>query len=281
MKQLFQCVHTLPQIDIPWQDPAAWSHVLSLTKSGSAAGACGWRFEELKILPPSALRHLISLYGRVLDCGEFPEPFTRARVSLFGKTDNPRYTTDARPVTIIGCIVRLFTKFSAFFILRTWTSFFPAAISGGLPGRGVRVFSWLQQFAAEVANIKKTPVAGLSLDLVKAFNLLPRIPLGQLMEHLNVPSNLVAVWDNKFPLFLGFQKDVLFLFVQCWLLAFCIITMHPRPPPRPLHMWITSTSLHTPQHNGPPLLKLLEFLWTYGLCRLTGGKLGCGLMPHI
>ena len=118
----------------------------------------------------------------------------RARVSLLGKTDNPRYTTDARPITIIGCIVRLFTKFSAFFKLRTWTSFFPAAISGGLPGRGVREFSWLQQFAAEVANIKKTPVAGLSLDLVKAFNLLPRIPLGQLMEHLNVPSNLVAVW---------------------------------------------------------------------------------------
>ena len=81
-----------------------------------------------------------------------------------------------------------------FLILRSWTSFFPAAVSGGLPGRGVRVFSWLQQFAAEVANIKKTPVAGLSLDLVKAFNLLPRIPLGQLMEHLNVPSNLVAVW---------------------------------------------------------------------------------------
>ena len=189
-----QCVHTLPQIEIPWQDTSAWSHVLSLTKSGSAAGACGWRFEELKLLPPSALRHLILLYGRVLDRGEFPEPFMRARVSLLGKTDNPRFATDARPITIIGCIVRLFTKFSAFFILRSWTSSFPAAISGGLPGRGVRLFSWLQQFAAEVANIKKTPVAGLSLDLVKAFNLLPRIPLGKLMEHLNVPSNLVAVW---------------------------------------------------------------------------------------
>ena len=87
-------------------------------------------------------------------------------------------------------------------------------------------------------------------------------------------SRSMVPMDSKFHLFLGFQKDVLFQFVQCWLLAFCIITMHPRPPPRPLHMLITSTSLRTPQHNGLPLLKLLEFLWTYGLCRLTGGKLG-------
>ena len=34
-----------------------------------------------------------------------------------GEKDNPRCATDARPITLLGRLVRLFTKFAAFFTI--------------------------------------------------------------------------------------------------------------------------------------------------------------------
>ena len=182
------CSHHLPDIQIPWSDLGAWEHVLAATTSGSAVGADGWRFEELKLLPQAAVRQLVTLYQHALCLGAFPSEFMQAR-----KKENPRFATDARPIAILGRLVGLFTKFAAFFILRPWAQSFPSAVAGGLPNRDVRVFTLLQQQENEQATTNSRPLAGMSLDLVKAYNLLPRAPLQPFLLHLGVPANLVTV----------------------------------------------------------------------------------------
>ena len=55
----------LEDVDIPWGSLSSWRHILELAKNGSSAGTDGWRYEELKKLPDSALGDLIQLFEGV------------------------------------------------------------------------------------------------------------------------------------------------------------------------------------------------------------------------
>ena len=104
---------------------------------------------------------------------------------------------DFRPITVLGCLIRIHSKFAAFFTMSAWASKIPASVCGGVPGRDIKVFTWLQQFDVELSLIEGTDMGGFSLDLARAFNTIPRAPLAALMKKMGISARDVDFWIDS------------------------------------------------------------------------------------
>ena len=97
----------------------------------------------------------------------------------------------------MGYISRLTSKIVADQLLSQWAQHWPSAISGGLPFRGVQDITFLQQFQIEKGKQRSQPWRGFTLDLIKAFNLLPRRVLYHLLIHHGAPPAAIQFWFNN------------------------------------------------------------------------------------
>lgn len=117
-----------------------------------------------------------------------------ARTILLAKTANPMTFSDVRPIIILGYIPRLTSKLIADQLLTAWGKTWRPQIVGGLPFRAVKDITIQQQFLIEKAHQTNVPYGGFTLDLVKAFNLIPRQVAKRLLVAWGAPSRAVSFW---------------------------------------------------------------------------------------
>ena len=83
-------------------------------------------------------------------------------------------------------------------ILKHWSKYLPDYIVGFIPGRSPQNEMIKIQHDLEVGHInsqnESTQWQGLTLDLVKCFNLIPREPARRALRHAGVPEHLITVW---------------------------------------------------------------------------------------
>ena len=193
--ETFEC----PQFDIriSLDDPEIWFQTIHALKSHRAQGVCGWRAEELKLLPFRAVKHLCTLFNHLIFPNGMPAELMKARVVLLAKVPDPKSMKDGRPITILSLLVRLASKVIADQALRQLSAVLPPSISGGLPGRGARDHIMLQHAEIESAISSKTDLGGYTLDLVKAFNKIPRAPLKALFHKFGVCPVATNYWFSS------------------------------------------------------------------------------------
>ena len=125
-----------------------WKATIKKLKNSKAVGVCGWHHEELKMLPDSAIKHLILTMKRIFVNG-FSHNCMQARTVLLAKVPEPRDMSQTRPITILGCIVRLVSKLISDQLLIQLQAFLPFPISGGVPNRGAKDLTLQQQYIIE------------------------------------------------------------------------------------------------------------------------------------
>lgn len=194
---LFQEIdHLVPQqppLDIRFNDASRLADSIRKMKSHKAIGADGWHAEELQALTPTMLDDLARLFEATWTHG-LTSNLMQARTLLFAKCDKPKAINDGRPITILGYIARTTSKMISDQILQEWSNRWPPAISGGLPRRSARDLSILQLSQIEESKISRTAWGGWTMDLVKAFNLIPRRVIRYLFLRLGVPSAACNFW---------------------------------------------------------------------------------------
>ena len=183
----------LPPINIVLDDPKIWTKTIAKLKSGKAAGYDGWYADDLKLLPCEAITHLCKIASRGWQKG-FNSDFMQARTILLAKIEKVQHMGHTRPITILGQLYRLMTKIVADQILNQWAHIMPPSISGGLPGRGSRTLMFVHQCKLERIIHEKSSMAGFVLDLIKAFNCIPRRPLVKMLLNAGVPINILTFW---------------------------------------------------------------------------------------
>eukprot|EP00438_Fugacium_kawagutii_P001979 Skav210047 [mRNA] locus=scaffold706:505896:511097:- [translate_table: standard] len=183
----------LPPVSIDVGDTSLWQCMIRQLRDGKAAGICGWRHEELKVLPASAITDLASVFAQVCQTG-FGPALMLARTMLLPKKDDLKGLGDIRPITILSVLYRLFGKLIFRCVTRAWVQHFPKQISGGLPFRGVKDLAFLQKSDIERSLQAGTQLGGFSLDLIKAFNTFGRRPFVHLFRRLGVPSWVCQFW---------------------------------------------------------------------------------------
>ena len=182
-----------PEFQIKLDDCELLYKTVHKLKSNKAIGYDGWSAEDLKLLPKIAISHLSKICQKLWDVG-FNENYMQARTVLLSKIEVVEHMGHTRPITILGQIYRLITKVIADQILMNWSTTLPATISGGVPGRGSRVLTYLQQARIEHSILSLEQMGGFVLDLIKAFNCIPRRPLVHMMNNLGVPIKPLAFW---------------------------------------------------------------------------------------
>ena len=111
------------------------------------------------------------------------------------QADNPAAT---RPITPLPVVYRLLAKVVCTQLLKQWNAIIPQEILGFMPGRHPHHYMLQLQFQLEQRLMQKQQIGahwqGLTLDLVKCFNLLPRWPCRQAMIHYGIPVAWVDFW---------------------------------------------------------------------------------------
>ena len=185
----------LPAFDlsIDVTSPEIWYQTIKRMKSHSSPGVCGWRAEELKLLPFEAVKHLCEIFKRIWPVG-LSSHMMKSRTVLLEKVANPSGMKDTRPITILSMLARLATKIIADQALAQLATQIPCEISGGVPKRGVRDLSISQHFQIEQGIFHQQDLGGFTLDLVKAFNRIPRAPLRELFVRIGFDPLVIDFW---------------------------------------------------------------------------------------
>ena len=185
--------HNVPNCHIDLDSPELWQESARGMKKGKATGADFFAPEDLHDLPVAAFRDFATIVKAHFHTG-LSENFLVARTVLLAKIPNPETIKHGRPITIFGVLFRLITRHISRQLLRHWQRHLPIDVSGGVPGRGVQDLSLAQQSQIEHHLCNRTGLSGFTLDLVKAFNLLPRRAIVHIMSHFGAPRCLIEAW---------------------------------------------------------------------------------------
>lgn len=193
LREVLDQVPAQPPISLQWDDPETVHLTISRMKSHKAPGVDGWRAQELKMLPWSAISHLANIFSSIWPTQFTPEQVL-ARTILLAKIPLPETFSDGRPITILGYIPRLASKMIADQLLHSWGQSWDPRIAGGLPFRAVKDITIQQQYMLEKAHLTHTPYGAFTLDLVKAFNLIPRQIASSLLIHFGASGEAIGFW---------------------------------------------------------------------------------------
>ena len=181
------------EVPINMSEVGAWVHAARHLPKNKATGVCGWRNSDLRLLPETALADLATILNSPNLQG-FPAELMQARVAVLGKVPCPTLPSQSRPITIMSNLYRLWARVFCQQVIKVWSAKLPPCIRGCLKGRCAQDVSYWLQSVAETHILNDEPCSGLVLDLRKAFNLLPRAPIGVLMRVLGVPDQQINFW---------------------------------------------------------------------------------------
>ena len=193
MHDILPDMEPIPQIPVSWDDPDLILTTIRNMKSYKAPGVDGWRAQELKCLPYPAICDLAKIFKTIWG-SQFTPNQMLARTVLLAKVAVPQTFSDGRPITILGYIPRLTSKLIADQLLASWAKTWSPQIAGGLPFRAVKDITIQQQFLLEKAHQSGQAYGGFTLDLVKAFNLIPRQVALRLLVVWGAPQRAVQFW---------------------------------------------------------------------------------------
>ena len=197
-EEILDTMPDLPPLQLDLTNRTLWRDAIKALKSTTARGVCGFFADELKQVAQidSILDDFITLCNHLTS---FPSWFMISKVHPVAKCYNANAAGQVRPITVLALIYRVWGRATSHSLLQAWTTFFPAAVSGFLPGRAAEtiLYHWQHKLEALHADATKGSLGGLTLDLVKCYNQLPRYPLRQALLKMRIPEHLVRVWYDS------------------------------------------------------------------------------------
>ena len=182
-------------VSTPCALPALHSKMLVdvvLHMPDTAAGLDGWALNDLKLLAtaqPHVFEHLCALLQVVEQVGRWPNAMIQAYTTLIPKSSTPpEKATDLRPISVLALIYRVWGRLRAKHLAPWQEAWAHPELWGGRAGRGPESLLVGTAFDLEGHDGE---IAGLSLDLNKAFDRVPRELLFSLLSRMGL-SPLVA-----------------------------------------------------------------------------------------
>ena len=162
-----------------------------LSAKVSSPGLDGWSYPDLKILAqyaPWVYDELCSLLRTVERIGKWPSALISGFTTLIPKSADPVCSpTDLRPITVLSSIYRVWARIRARQLGKHWQDGWAHdGMFGGRQGRGCEPLLFQVALDLEGAS-DDTLVGGLSFDLAKAFDRVPRELLGRILRKMALP----------------------------------------------------------------------------------------------
>ena len=112
---------------------------------------------------------------------------------LLPKSDNPSNAMDLRPITILSRVYRQWSRYRALTLISGLSKLVPNTVAGGTSNMSSLLLSGHFQDLLEDSDNLKT-LCGLTIDIVKCYNTLPRYPLALYMRKLGWPYHIIKTY---------------------------------------------------------------------------------------
>ena len=185
-----------PEIDLPPITPEMWYASLKAKKPHSATGPDGWSRADLLAMPRDIVLELLEVLHRVEQGEEWPSTWVTGFVSSLEKLPSASKVQHFRPITIFSLIYRNWGSIRARQCLKHLSLLAPQNCYGNMPHRSANQLWYTMQCYIERAYDDQSTMSGCLVDIVKAFNHLPRLPIIRASIHLGLPRPVVRAWSN-------------------------------------------------------------------------------------
>ena len=180
-------------------DPVCWTQasirdVCRSKKKVTSCGVDGVSRMDVMALRSTHLDSVLSLFQRVESDGSWPQQLLTGAVRSLAKCGMPGGVNDYRPVTVLGLLYRVWGSAHA----RHWISHLDQFLHPHMYGSRVgcqaaHVWRYILD-EVEWAHVTGAPVAGIILDLTKAFNTIPRFPTFAVAGLMGIHSATLTGW---------------------------------------------------------------------------------------
>eukprot|EP00438_Fugacium_kawagutii_P019979 Skav228573 [mRNA] locus=scaffold1368:98412:103832:- [translate_table: standard] len=188
----------LPPVHLHVDDPEPWMAAAKHLKSNTARGHDGWWADELSPPPRQCFEALAEVITHNMHEPVLPSYGNHAiTLPLCKKTTSER-ANDTRPITLLPVIYRLWGRVVTQQVLAQWAPLINPNVVGFLPGRSPQRYMLKLQHDLERLHMHDPNAhigwQGLTLDLVKCFNMFPRLPAKIALQKAGVPSAFIDQW---------------------------------------------------------------------------------------
>ena len=188
----------LPEGNMHWPPLTyeMWVSGLKKFKPRAARGPDGWSREDLLHLPRSVVEKFIDFFTALETGHSWPQQWSVALVHCIEKTPQAQSTNSFRPITLFSMLYRWWAGTRASLILAHLSKFAASTQCGFLPNCQASDIWWYVQVCIEQSALSNEPIHGVVADLVKAYNLLPRPPVWQILHRLGIPLHFLDCWGR-------------------------------------------------------------------------------------
>ena len=173
-----------------------WKTCLKSKRKRAATGPDALARIDLIHMPDDLTSELLELIYAVEQGRPWPQQMITGLVVALEKVSQASQVSQFRPITIFSVAYRIWGSIRARELLRHLEKLAPTTCTGNIPGRQASNV-WMGILVdIETSWTQGIPVSGAVIDLVKAFNLLPRLPVLEILDHLLVPSPILRAWGN-------------------------------------------------------------------------------------
>eukprot|EP00435_Cladocopium_sp_Y103_P055583 s604_g18.t1 len=190
----------LPSLEFQPLTAEEWKRHARTVPRKSARGSCAFTAKELLLMPDRLVEWLLVLLTAI-ENGSFPWPkaLMVARVVMLAKTETqPTCPLKTRPITIASRIYRNWARCRSLQIIQHLQRNLPATVAGSAAGISADLLSAKVLFDVEQAIITSSPILGLTVDLIKCFNAIPRIPVLHALRKMGVPDQYLNALSSMY-----------------------------------------------------------------------------------
>jgi ribonuclease HI len=173
-----------------------WQHALKTKKKKAATGPDGISRQDLMNLPPKATEAILDLFAGIEQGRDWPRQLVVGVVAALAKIPTATTTNHFRPITILPVAFRTWSSIRARQILQHLQQVAPPTCAGSVPGKQAADIWYNVMVQVETAQCAQSTLAGGVVDLEKAFNMLPRMPILEFMRILGVPPQILVAWSK-------------------------------------------------------------------------------------
>ena len=163
-------------------------------KPQAATGLDGVSRADLLQVDANVLQSLCNIYCRAGQDGRWPEQIVTGSVASLAKREGACQTQDYRPITVFSMVYRVFSSIQARALLSHAHHWCHADIYGNRKQHQTAQLWRVLVTSIQQAYDQQVCLSGLTADIEKCFNCLPRLPIVARALHVGTPMSVMTAW---------------------------------------------------------------------------------------
>ena len=269
----FAKAHMRPiSFDLPAIQPSHWQKALRRYKPTAARGVDGLDHRDFLHMPSALTASLLTMLSSIEAGAPWPSQTHTGLIQALAKTPDAHEVASFRPIVVLSLLYRTWGSIRSRQLLAQLSQYLPAEQVGFIPGQEAAGIWAYWQALIELSCRGGSALCGLSSDIVRAFNCLPRAPLFWMIDYIGTPGSVTGPWAT-------FLSTMSRTFVVQGELSQCSLSTVGFPEGDALSvfaMCILDWTWHIYAQQFCPSVNAYSYVDNLGLLSLDAGSLAIG-----